>query len=120
MAQLLLKERRGGLSASCLAPPTAQIVAIIDFFDASVSGGTLTGLGPTATSAKGRLGALRNMLVAASNLIDSGKISEACQQLSDAYHKTDGAPNPPDFVTGSAAPQLASKIQSLMTSLGCK
>ncbi len=102
-----------------IAPPKGQIVAIIDFFDSSVSVGTLTGSGPTASSAEGRLGALRNMLFSASNLIDSEKISEACQQLSDAYHKTDGASNPPDFVTGPATSQLASKIQSLMTSIGC-
>jgi hypothetical protein len=60
------------------------------------------------------------MLVAASNLIDSGKILEACQQLSDAYKKTDGDPNPPDFITGPAITQLASQIQSLVASLGCQ
>jgi hypothetical protein len=103
-----------------IAPPQAQIVAIINFFDSSVSGGTLTGTGPTATSAQGHLGALGNMLVAASDLIDSGQISQACQQLLDVYQRCDGQPQPPDFVTGQAAPQLAIQIQSLRTNLGCQ
>jgi streptogramin lyase len=110
----------GKIGQVVIAPPKAQMAAIIDFFDSSVSAGTLTGLGPTPTSAKGHLGALRNMLVAASNMIDSGKILDACQQLSDAYQKTDGNPSPPDFVSGPAAAQLASQIQSLMASLGCQ
>jgi len=103
-----------------IAPPKAQIVAIINFFDSSVSAGTLTGSGPTATSAENRLGALRNMLVAASDFIDSGQISAACQQLLDAYKHCDGQSQPPDFVKGQAAPQLASMIQSLRINLGCQ
>jgi streptogramin lyase len=103
-----------------IAPPKAQIAAIINFFDSSVSGGTLTGTGPTATSAQGHLGALRNMLVAASDLIDSAQISQACQQLLDVYQRCDGQPQPPDFVTGQAAPQLASQIQNLITNVGCQ
>ncbi len=100
--------------------PHEQIVTIIDFFDTSVSEGTLTGVGSTETSADGKLNALENMLKQAEALIQSGSIAEACLQLADAYKKTDADPNPPDFVTGPAAAQLASQIQSLMTSLGCQ
>ncbi len=95
-------------------------MTIINFFDTSVSTGSLSGVGSTATSADGKLNALENMLKQAQLLIQSGSIADACLQLSDAYKKTDGDPNPPDFVTGPAAVQLASKIQSLMTSLGCQ
>jgi len=104
-----------------IATPTSQqqIVTIINFFDISVSNGTLIGVGPTATSEEGKLAALENMLKQAESLIQSGSIAEACQQLADAYKKTDGNPNPPDFVTGSATAQLASQIQDLRTNLGC-
>ncbi len=100
--------------------PSEQIVTIVNFFDTSVSEGTLTGVGSTTTSADGKLNALENMLKQAEALIQSGSIADACLQLMDAYKKTDGDPNPPDFVTGPAAAQLASQIQSLMTSLGCQ
>jgi len=33
------------------------------------------------------LKALRNMIVAAGDLIKQGKMAEACQQLLDAYHR---------------------------------
>jgi len=101
--------------------PTAKlrIDNIQDVFDSAVTSGTLTGNGPTATSSNGKLKALRNMLEPAEYLIDNGLIAEACQQLRDAYKKTDGNPKPPDFVTGDAAATLAAQIQNLINSLGC-
>ncbi len=53
-------------------------------------------------------------------LIHEGNIAAACQQLYDAYCKTDGQPQPPDFVKGSAAPELASKMLKLMQTLNWK
>ncbi len=99
--------------------PGEQIATAITFFGDSITNKTLTGVGTTETSADGKLNALENMLKQAEALIQSGSIADACIQLSDAY-KTDGDPNPPDFVTGPARAQLASQIQSLMTSLGCQ
>ena len=101
----------GGLS------PSEQIANILDFFEKSVNDGTLVG-GSPGKSAEHRLNALRNMLKAAGNHIENGVMGEACQQLLAAYRKTDGQSKPPDFVTGVAAPQLASLIQDLMDSLG--
>ena len=66
-----------------------------------------------------RLNALRNMLEAAGNYIEQGSMRKACQQLLDAYHRTDGQSKPPDFVTGDAASHLANLIQGLVDSLGC-
>ena len=63
------------------------------------------------------------MVEAAGNLIDAELILDACWQLQDALAKTDGLEPPesaPDFVAGVAAEELASKIQELMTSLGCE
>jgi len=59
------------------------------------------------------------MIEAAGDLVEDGLLADACQQLGDAYKKTDGEDNPPDFVTGSAAADLAGTILDLMDSLGC-
>lgn len=99
--------------------PHVMIAETLEFFDASVEAGTLVGEGP-GESAENRLIALRNMLEAASDLIEDGLIQEACQQLRDAYKKCDGQPKPPDFVTGEATEELAAMIQDVIDSLGCE
>jgi len=99
-------------------PPAQQITEILQFFDESVDAGTLVGDGP-GHSAEGRLKALRNMLRAAADLINAGDTAGACQQLRDAYRRTDGNPRPPEFVTGPAALELAARILELRAALGC-
>jgi beta propeller repeat protein len=99
-------------------PPSEQIVQLLQFFDDAVQTGTLTGSGQ-GNSSSGRLNALRNMLQAASDLIQQGATAQACQQLLDVLNRTDGNPQPPDLVTGPAAGELAAKVRSLRTSLGC-
>ena len=98
------------------AEPITTISAILTFFDNSVIAGTLTGKGP-GNSANGRLNALRTMIVAAKELIDSGNIEEACGQLKAAYKKCDS--DKPDFVDGVAVPELSEMILDLMEELGC-
>ena len=100
--------------------PEEQAQAIQDFVDSSVEQGTLVGNGPNNNASKGKLKAFQNMLKSAYDLIESGDIQGACNQLMAAYKKTDGQPNPPDFVKGDAAVQLASMIQNLMDSLECQ
>ncbi|GAF78455.1 unnamed protein product, partial [marine sediment metagenome] len=97
--------------------PPVSVADILAFFDESVADNTLIGDGP-GKSAEKRLNALRNMIEAAGDLIDEGYFAEACQQLSDAYKKTDGLPKPPDFVIGSAVSTLADMIEDLVDS-GC-
>jgi hypothetical protein len=87
-------------------------------FDGWVDAGTLTGAG-AGQSAAGRLGALRNMLVEAGNLFESGDLAGACTQLWDAYLRTDGHPRPPDFVTGPSASLLADLILEARDQMGC-
>ncbi|HUW18724.1 MAG TPA: choice-of-anchor D domain-containing protein [Sedimentisphaerales bacterium] len=99
--------------------PSEQIAETIDFFDDSAAEGTLVGDGP-GQSGENRMNALKNMIEAVQVLIDGGSFRAACGQLSAVYAKTDGMPKPPDFVTGDAAAELASKIEELMTSLGCE
>ena len=95
-----------------------QIQDINDFIDDSVVAETLTGDGP-GKSADGRLKALMNMIDHAGDLIDAGDTSGACKQLLNAYERCDGDPKPPDFVSGTAATDLANLIQDLRASLGC-
>lgn len=99
-------------------PPLVQIQNILAYFDAEVAGGRLIGLGP-GSSAGHRKNALRNMIEAAGDLIEQSLVLEACEQLRDAMNRADGAPKPPDFAGGPAAPALVTMIQDLRTSLGC-
>jgi hypothetical protein len=107
-----------GYGVPVRVPPAEQIVDILAFVDSAVEGGTLAGSGPGG-SASGRLGALINMVEAAGTMVADSQIAEACQQLQDALRRTDGAPRPPDFVTGPNATDLAARIQTLGEDLGC-
>ena len=108
-----------GIGVSQEPPPSEQIQDILGFIDDSVTEGTLEGDGP-GNSAGNRLNALKNMIESAGDLVDASDTSQACQQLLDAYKKCDGELKPPDFVTGSAAEELAGMIQALRASLGCE
>jgi hypothetical protein len=117
--QGLVKVGLSGLGVQAVTPPLQQIADILAFIDTSAANGGLVGSGP-GNSGPGRLNALKNMIKAAGDLIHNGFFGEACDQLLDAYHRTDGVPKPPDFVMGPAATDLASRIQDLRTSLGCR
>lgn len=95
-----------------------QAMALLEFFDASVASGDLIGDGPGA-SASWRLHALRNMIEASGDLIDRGRTRVACVQLEVARRRTDGLFPPPDFASGSAAPDLEAEIAQLRANLGC-
>jgi hypothetical protein len=99
-------------------PPSEQIVTVIDFTDTSVAEGTLAGDGPGGSRA-GRLNALKNQIEAAGDLIDAGDIAATCDQLLDAYKRTEGVFPPPDFVTGEAAAELALLIEIIRDGAGC-
>jgi hypothetical protein len=71
----------------------------------------------SGNSGAGRRNALRNMLEAAGDLIQQGRIADACRLLQDALDRTDGDPRPPDFVTGPAGSELAERIRALRTAL---
>ena len=107
-----------GLGVSTSVPPQQQIADILAFFDAAAQQGSFTGNGP-GNSGAGRRNALRNMLEAAGDLIQQGRIADACRQLQDALDRTDGDPRPPEFVTGPAASELTARIRELRTALGC-
>ena len=92
---------------------------ILEFFDQSVTDGTLTGYG-NGNSANNRLDSFRNQLQMASDLIEIGDIDGACVHLKVASEKCDGHFPPPDFVVGEAATTLYNMILELMAELGCE
>lgn len=111
----------GGVGVGAEPPPPVSIAEILAFIDESVANGSLVGTGP-GKSAVRRLNALRNQIEAAGDLIEDGLIEEACHQLMVAYTRADGLVppgNPPDFVAGYAASDLAVMIMNLRISLGC-
>ncbi|MHC4551547.1 MAG: choice-of-anchor D domain-containing protein [Planctomycetota bacterium] len=97
-------------------PPTEQIQAILDLFDASVADGTLLGYGPGNSSSK-RLKALRNMLESASSLIVAEAYDQAIKQLGSIAKKTDGQKRPPDFVVGESTAMLNQMVTDLIVDL---
>lgn len=103
----------------CPETPEEQIAEILTFFNASVESKTLQGEG-SGNSAKGRMGALRNMIEATGNFIESGDYERGCLQLLDAYYRCDSEPKPPDFVTGRNTTELAVMIMNLRLSMGCQ
>ncbi len=96
-----------------------QVSIIIDYIEDSIEDGTLEGVGP-GRSANNKVNALINMIKSAGDLLESGQMTEGCQQLADIYLKVDGVSPPPDFVTGEAREGLADLIEGLMIYSGCQ
>jgi hypothetical protein len=97
-------------------PPLQQIQDILDFFDASAAQGTLQGYGP-GNSAANRLKALRNMIEAASDLIEAGAYDQAVTQMASIADKTDGIAKPQDFAVGEAVAELNAMVEALISEL---
>lgn len=97
-------------------PPLEQIAEVLDFIDAAVQEGTLTGQG-SGRSAENKLNALINMIEATGDLIQDGLFLDAYEQLYAIYKKCDGQSPPPDFVVGESVLELAERIEILMDGL---
>jgi uncharacterized delta-60 repeat protein len=106
----------GGVGVVVEIPPEQQIQDILDFFDQSVSDGTLVGYGPGPCSAR-RLRALRCMIKSAGVLIKCEYYGWATMILRAVDKKTDGEPRPPDFVAGEAVPTLNQMVKDLIEDL---
>ena len=108
-----------GKGVAMEAPPEQLIVGILEFFVVSADAGELVGSGP-GKSALRRLESLRKMIQTAADLIESGLMEEACEQVQDIYSRTDGDPSVPDFVVGDATGELANRLLDLMAIMGCE
>lgn len=107
-----------GLGVASESPPAEQVATTLEFIEDSAADGTLQGTGP-AGAADAHLQALLNQIKAASDLAAAGKLTQACQQLANAMQRTDGEPQPPDFVTGPAAAELRLLIELTRVAIGC-
>jgi streptogramin lyase len=92
--------------------------SLLGFIADAVESGGLVGLGP-GHSAGGRLRAFRNMVQAAATLFEIGLPRVACKPLAAASARVDGRSRPPDFVTGAAAGEVATRVDALLESLAC-
>jgi hypothetical protein len=90
----------------------------MDFFDASVAAGTLTGSAP-GNSGQAQVNNLDKLLTSAAQSVELGNEKSACKDLAKAYSRTDKHVKSSDAVAGAAATQLQQQIQALMTGLGC-
>ena len=108
-----------GAAVASEAPPAEQVATTLEFIQDAATEGTLQGTGP-AGAADAHLQALLNQIKAASDLAAAGKLMQACQQLANAVQRTDGEPQPPDFVSGPAALELKLLIELTRQAIGCR
>ena len=94
-----------------------QIAQIKSFMKESIDDKSLKGTGTGKSMAKNRVKSFYKMLVITTHMIENGNTEAAHNKLITIYKKTDGKPNPEDFVTGDAADNLAEQIQNLISSL---
>jgi hypothetical protein len=106
----------GGVGVESEPPPEECIQDILDFIEAAVDEGDLSGSGP-GNSANNRLDTMINMIEACGDLIEEGYYGQAYDQLVTVYAKCDGESPPPDFVEGPARVELAGMISDLLTIL---
>lgn len=113
---VLVGEELGG--AYLYALPTVTIDSLLDFFNHSVTNGTLAGIG-TGDTPKMRLTLFGGILYSAQRQLNQGRTDIACRQLAMASKTCDQSPTIPDLVTGTAAPQLLQELLGLMETLPC-
>lgn len=94
-----------------------QMAQIKSFINESLDNSTLEGTGKGKQTAQNRVRSFYKMLVLTTHMIENGNIESARNKLTTIYKKTDGKPNPVDFVTGDAAGDLAKLIHNLILSL---
>ena len=101
-------------------PPEQQIADILAFFDQCTADDTCVGIdfgNPRAAEARER--SIRNQIEAAGDLLADGLIEDACDLLRNILNRMNESPQPPDFLTGSAIPELVALIKTLRATLGC-
>ncbi|HET9234858.1 MAG TPA: hypothetical protein VFP10_12015, partial [Candidatus Eisenbacteria bacterium] len=89
------------------------------FYEAVAQAGQLTGNGPGRSGLAHRR-IFERQLERICHLIGEGNLVDACNELSVALRRVDGAPSPDDFVVGPAAPQMAERIRELQVKLACR
>jgi CSLREA domain-containing protein len=93
-----------------------ETLALLTRIDTEVAEGDLTGTGDAPQE---RLVAFRDAVEAAEDLLEHGRLREACRQLETALRRVDGTSPPPDLVEGAARGTVHVAILTLRSDLGC-
>ncbi len=98
----------------------SSVSALVQFFDANVTNGDITGTGEGAM-AIAKLHAFRNQLLTAGDYKGRNLKTKACDQLVSTFKRIDpdNKPDAGDYVTGSNADTLAGKVTALGNGWGC-
>ena len=115
----LIEVQMTGTGLEQASGPEEQMDELLEFFNAAVDDGTLTGTG-YGRIAKIRLRVFQYMLLRADYLMDKGCTRAGCRMLREAYVRVDGFWWPRDYVKGEASGELATRIQELMVNLNCE
>jgi hypothetical protein len=107
-----------GMGIAFEPPPEEMMQGVLDFYAAGIADGTIYGVGSGGAPAS-HIRVFGNMLDAADDLIAAGDFAGACQQLDHAVAKSDGLPQPPDFLEGSGVSALNAMLLDVMNALGC-
>jgi len=107
-----------GMGVAFEPPPEELMQAVLDFYAAGIADGTIYGVGSGGAPAS-HIRVFGNMLDAADDLIAAGDIEGACSQIDHAVAKSDGLPQPPDFLGGSGVSALNSMLLDVLDALGC-
>lgn len=107
-----------GMGIAYEPPPDELMQAVMDYYDAGLTDGSIYGLG-SGNAHKSRVRVFGNMLDAADDLIAAGDYEGACKQLWDAVLKSDGEKPPPDFIGGPGVSALNSMLLDVLEALGC-
>jgi hypothetical protein len=111
--------------------PSVAIEHLLQYIDIAVAEGNLWGTKSIKKSSRlarrstinrdtpKKYKALINMIESTGDLIDKGKIHNACKQFSTIYRLIDGALNPKDLVEGPASNDIALAILEIQYDIGC-
>ena len=100
-------------------PPPAELMqGVLDFYAAGIADGSIYGVGSGGAPGS-HVRVFGNMLDAADDLIAAGDYAGACMQLDHAVAKSDGLPQPPDFLGGTGVSALNAMLLDVMDALGC-
>lgn len=101
-------------------PASTQIQVILNQLQYDIENNLVYGKGKNQWVAKQRLYAFQSLLLSADFMIRHNQWDSACEVLKQAVKRSDGLPNPPDYIIGTGVPSLNQMIIDLRASMNCK
>jgi hypothetical protein len=100
-----------------LALPPFSAEELLEFFDAAVAHGDLTGVSSSAKKAAKELDNFRKRLELVADKESKGNDQAEISQILVALKEIDGDSSPPDSVTGAAVPRLVEILRAMLAGL---